>query len=365
MSEIQLHDVIFWTLPGLVACAAALALASVTLRASPRRLANQRLALVLVAEGMLVAVIGGIDRLPGPAGSIAWVTFLALMFAMPWLYLGLLATLRTSFTRWLRPMGWWAVLAPPAFLLALHFVVGRWADELVPMLTLASVAAISLFAIVASVAAWREAPPGSGDRAKGKAFAIAFVTRDLLLLLVLGQLANGWALLPSFHWFAAIGLLYMAILAYGILKTQLFDIDLRIKKGIAGGTLLAIFAAAFFVAEQLGQQLISERAGPYAGLAGAGALALAFVPLRRLTLRVANRAMPGVSPTPEYVASRKLQVYRAAVEGAFEDGEITGKERAMLHRLAAELEMDPRDMVAVEDDVRAARRSPEPAGVGA
>lgn len=87
-------------------------------------------------------------------------------------------------------------------------------------------------------------------------------------------------------------------------------------------------------------------------LVGAGALALAFVPLRRVAQRVAKRAVPGADESAEYIARRKLQVYRAAVEGAMEDGEVTQKERAMLYRLAGELGLEPDEVAQIERSAR-------------
>jgi uncharacterized membrane protein YebE (DUF533 family) len=142
------------------------------------------------------------------------------------------------------------------------------------------------------------------------------------------------------------------------LKTQLFDVDLKIKRGLKGSTLTAFFVLAFFLAEQVGQVLISERAGPYVGIAGAGVLALGIVPLRRLATRVADRAMPHVRESPDYIAARKLHVYRAAVESAMEDGRIDERERAMLNRLAAELVIGPESMVVVEREVEGAPAEP-------
>ncbi|MEJ2203582.1 MAG: hypothetical protein P8170_05695, partial [Gemmatimonadota bacterium] len=43
--------------------------------------------------------------------------------------------------------------------------------------------------------------------------------------------------------------------------------------------------------------------------------------------------------TTDYVESRKHQVYRAALEGAIEDGDISERERDILRRLREQLEL--------------------------
>ena len=56
--------------------------------------------------------------------------------------------------------------------------------------------------------------------------------------------------------------------------------------------------------------------------------------------------------TPEYLAFRKLEVYRAAFEGLNVDAQITDKERAMLEKLRIKLGIQPGDAQALEEDMR-------------
>ena len=49
--------------------------------------------------------------------------------------------------------------------------------------------------------------------------------------------------------------------------------------------------------------------------------------------------MRGVRDTPDYLQSRKHEVYRATLEGALEDGAITTRERKILDRLREQLEI--------------------------
>ena len=70
---------------------------------------------------------------------------------------------------------------------------------------------------------------------------------------------------------------------------------------------------------------------------------------------LAAGAMPKVAPTTDYLAFRKLKVYRAAFESLYADEVISDKERAMLDRLRVKLAILPGDAIAVERDVRGER----------
>jgi hypothetical protein len=70
--------------------------------------------------------------------------------------------------------------------------------------------------------------------------------------------------------------------------------------------------------------------------------------------KVASTAMPKVENTSKYVEFRKMEVYKAALESALEEGDITEKERRTLERLRAKLGIDADDARAIEADLRPA-----------
>ena len=84
------------------------------------------------------------------------------------------------------------------------------------------------------------------------------------------------------------------------------------------------------------------------GLLAALAIVAALRPMQRFAKGVADRVMRGVEDTPAYLEVRKLEVYRAALEGAIQDGIITDKERAILARLRDQLAIPPEAADAVE-----------------
>jgi len=71
-------------------------------------------------------------------------------------------------------------------------------------------------------------------------------------------------------------------------------------------------------------------------------------PIQRLAQHIAGDIMQGVDETPAYLEARKMEIYRAAVEGTVEDGVITVKERSILERLREKLELSEADAKAVE-----------------
>lgn len=138
------------------------------------------------------------------------------------------------------------------------------------------------------------------------------------------------------------------ILAYGVLRTQVFDIDLRVKAGLRRGTVGAVFVAVFFVASEGTAAFLSEWLGAAVGLGAAALLVFALAPLQRMAERISDRAMPTVVDTEEYRVVKKRELYRAAMESAASDGVITERERDLLATLAQELGLGPAEARAIE-----------------
>ena len=128
-------------------------------------------------------------------------------------------------------------------------------------------------------------------------------------------------------------LLAVPLIAYGILRAHLFDIDLRIRWTIKQSTLAAAVVAIIYALSEGASRLLSSELGSVAGLLAAALVVFFLAPLQRFADRVASAAMPNTQNTPEYAAHRKLQVYESAVAEAMQGGGISEKERALLNRL--------------------------------
>ena len=73
-----------------------------------------------------------------------------------------------------------------------------------------------------------------------------------------------------------------------------------------------------------------------------------LTPVQRFAERVAAAATPSTQNTPEYVATRKKQVYEAALTEALPDGNISERERELLNRLRDSLGISGSDADAIE-----------------
>jgi hypothetical protein len=201
-----------------------------------------------------------------------------------------------------------------------------------------------IFALVASIHAWRTAASRVA-RTRAGIYALAFGFRDIcwstvygaaILLIWMGEYAivDPDASSPIYVVYALGTLIAVPLIAYGILRTQLFDIDLRIRWTIKQSTIAGIFVAVFYLVSEGADRLLSSEFGSVFGLLASALVVFFLVPLQRFAERVATVTMPNTQNTPEYAAFRKLQVYESALIEALEfGGGISDKERALLNRL--------------------------------
>lgn len=359
---------------GFAAASLAFVFAGVVLAVGRSRV-NRVLAALLLVESAFQAgfAFSGIDR--GDAWQSGWVAFsfaaVSLLCAIyPWL----LRELDTPITRPLRRR---RVLVP----LTTSFVVlavvlasltlprtlrGEALSENDPSLLLAfvgflGVLVLSAFAFVAAVWAYRLAPPAVA-RDRARSFVLAFGARDSLFLVgialnfvsdAFGEPARSRMQLASYFISIMGTLLYVPLLAYGILRTQLFDLDLRVKVGIRRSTVVTVMLVVVLAAAKIAEAYLNRTFGFVAGGVAAGAMLVLAPRLNKVGEKVANAAMPQVQPTPAYVTFKKLEVYRAAVESAQETGGIDERQRATLDKLRSKLGLAPDDARAVEAEVSA------------
>jgi len=365
----------------LVAVVMSWSFAVVLVRAGPRGSVARRLATLLIVEGLALATSGSIDLLLADIGGI-YQRHPALPFGEVLLHAladcGMLvlyppflaAALRTPLTQPFAAAAPRIVVAVGAALLyaalAAPFVMA-FAGSTVPDYGRAAfpagilyVALVALFvyAFVASVHAW-QASSGLA-RKRARIFAVAFGFRDICWGIVYGvmvwELSNGDytdAFVETPSWFIIYGLgtfVAVPLIAYGILRTQLFDIDLRIRWTIRQSTLAGAVVAIVYLVSEGASRFLSSELGNVAGLLAAAAVVFCLAPLQRFAERVASAAMPNTHNTPEYAAFRKLQVYEAAVAEALPGG-LSDKERALLRRLQQSLGISADDAAAIENEL--------------
>lgn len=368
-------------IPGILALAFSWSLALAVFLTGPGLRRDRLLALLLFVEGTAWGTGSGFLYVTDSA-QVAWylqAVFIAMLLALPCCMLAVAGTLATP---WLAPMrsraglivlAGWAVVGE-AFLVAdpqrfLGAIVPAWYatwDADLPPAAIGALNIVGLTGIVSlagSISAWRRSAHGTWARAQARAFALAFGVHDVGMFCAMVLPGNVVPSPPSGQFSDVLiilgvnftSLAFVLLLSYGILKVQLFDVDLRIKRGIRRSTVAGAFVVVFLVVEQLVQNWFTGRFGLLLGALAAGLMLFALGHIRHFAQHVADRAMPDVTATPEYVAFRKLEVYRAAFEGLFADAVLNDKERAALERLRIKLAIRPPDARAIEDEVRAER----------
>ncbi len=355
----------------LIAVAMCWALAVVLYRVGTPGSVARKLSLLLVAEGVALVSTGYIDLLftesmlssswyPGWWDVEATIHTFGDV-AMLALYPSFLAlALRTKLTN---PFaGKTARLVVSGLAVALFFAVPFTPLEVGASSLYFLLASLFIFALVASIHAWYTATGVA--RARARAFAIAFGIRDICWCFVYGYaivmiFRGEYSVVDSdatsfIYVIYALGTLFaVPLIAYGILRTQLFDIDLRIRWTIKQSTLAAVFVTIVYLVSEGAEQLLSSEFGTFAGLLASAVVVFFLAPLQRFAERVASVAMPNTRNTPEYAAFRKLQVYEAALAEAMEGGGISAKERALLNRLRDSLGISEADSETMEHDMLA------------
>ena len=226
-----------------------------------------------------------------------------------------------------------------------------------------AMASLFLFALVASINAWYLS--AGLERTRARIFAFAFGFRDICWTFVYAA-----ALVPI--WFIGLvtpqmsgtpfwdlhSLVYICgtlvavpLIAYGILRTQLFDIDLRIRWTIKQTTVAAALLTVVFLVSEGASAFLSAELGNVAGLLAAAVVMFFLAPLQRFAERVASTAMPNTENTPEYATFRKMQVYETAVAEALHGGGISAKERSLLNRLRESFGISECDAAAIEREL--------------
>jgi len=368
---------------GLAAVALCWSLAVVLFRVGPRGGVARKLSVLLAVEGVTLITAGfpefvlglsedfwvehmtyttlsGLAHFLGDAGMVAlYPPFLA-------------AALGTALTR---PFGRAAVRIPIAVVavataIAAALAIAVWNSFAVASILYVMVTLTFLLALAASLNAWHTAKPGVA-RTRAGLFAVAFGIRDVcwcfayaaaFWTLQTGTDGYEYAIFWTYKAVYALGtLLAVPLIAYGILRAHLFDIDLRIRWTIKQSTLAALIIAIIFLISEGASTFLSAELGTVAGLIAAAVVMFFLTPLQHFAERVAATAMPKTDNTPEYVAFRKMQVYEAALIDAMAENGISSKERALLAHLRESLGITVADAEAIERELEtrlAAQPSP-------
>ncbi len=341
-----------WGFTGIFAVLLAWSLAAFLFRAANRDKLTVLFANVLIVEGAVLITAGaGLVMLFNlqVTDNYYWAHHLAdclMLFIYP---LFLAHALPQKFLRVLRRPAAQPVLAVFAFVVwAADYAMEFWL--IAAMLTLMFTAAFGLAAHSVVIARTKLA------RRRAIMFAVAFGIRDLSWGFVYGTGALGLlrddpasAMMIS-QLYVGSTLIYIPIVAYGILSVRLLNIQFQVRRSVQKGTLAAIFVALFFLISEGSASFLSEQFGSVAGLLGATLIVFLMSPLHRMSEWFSSQVVQ-VDEGQEYKAYRKLQMYAAAVEDSLAHGEIGPAQRSLLDRLCESLDVSSADARRIESDL--------------
>ena len=258
------------------------------------------------------------------------------------------------------PGDWVSVVLPTTEALPWNFALDfRFLTGVIGLLLLVSY----LYGLLAAFRGWRRSQEGLA-RKKSGALLLAFSVRDITWAgIYLAVVTAGFGLVDESgdaetmllgFTIGTIGLIgyivYVVLTGYGIATVNLLDIDLKVKWTLKRSTITAVFLAVFFVVSEGVSGVLSETVGTVVGLLSTGALLFFLAPLENLAGRFADRAMPNVQDTPEYIDFRRLEIFGEAYVSALDRGEIGVVQRAALNRLRDKLELtgDETDQLEAE-----------------
>jgi hypothetical protein len=368
MFQVNLYGIM-----GLVTIAMCWGFAVVLFRVGASDSIARKLAVLLVVEGITLLTAGYIDLLFTPATfESSWysdwyqITFILHTIgdcAMLALYPPFLAAaLQTKLTRPFANKRVQRILGIISVMFVFAVVLSPL--EIGAMMLYLMLSSLFAYALTAAIHAWYVAKRGVA-RTRAGIFALAFGFRDVCWVFIyifgITQIAAGTyqdesVVVPDFFNVVYAGGTFLAVplIAYGILRAHLFDIDLRLRWTIKQSTLATVVVTLMFVLSEGADRYLSAELGDFAGLIAAALVVFFLAPLQRLAEGVATVAMPNTKNTPEYAAHRKMQVYESAVSEALPDGNISDRERALLDTLRESLGISAADADALESELQLA-----------
>lgn len=136
----------------------------------------------------------------------------------------------------------------------------------------------------------------------------------------------------------------MSIITIGILRAQLFDIELIVSKSVKYTLLNILLAYVFVISREILTPFISDIffSGSQVAMLLAGFMVVTlFTPIKNATSSITAKLLP--VDRPQSLTTENLELYRRQLEIAWTDETITEKEQMMLDALKFSLGISPED----------------------
>ena len=139
------------------------------------------------------------------------------------------------------------------------------------------------------------------------------------------------------------------LIAWGILRYQVLDFDVKLRWGLERSTLASIFIAVFFLISEGAQEIFGAAASnAWVGIIAAAALTFFIAPLQRLAERVGARALPDARPAASLLDVEVRDLYEQRLRAAWGDGALTRDERVLLEHLRERLRIPVEEAATLE-----------------
>ena len=150
-------------------------------------------------------------------------------------------------------------------------------------------------------------------------------------------------------------LLLPILLAYALVRLQVFDLDARVLRGLGRVLVLAAFVLLFFAVSEAAELVVSSLWGNVVGLGASLLLLVALRPLESASQTFVRRLFPRAQDPSRLDHDGRADVYADMVEAAWLDGAPTPGERRVLEAARARLRVTPAAAVRIETQVAQAR----------
>jgi hypothetical protein len=149
------------------------------------------------------------------------------------------------------------------------------------------------------------------------------------------------------------------VIAYGILKHQLFDIHFIVKETFVYLIITIVLVSIFRLIELVLSNLISWTffsGDLIARLIAAAIVAGMFFPLRSQAVKIGDRLFPKLTKSVKSGHKRNLEIYKKQLEFVLADGKITKKEEEMLKALRVDLGISQKNHETLKKEIKDKRK---------